>query len=90
MKTNTNITFYFLALIMSVAAAGARPNIIVLFADDLGYADVDFQPNNRSVVRSPHLRRLAYDGVRLSNHHVQPFCSPTRAATCSATACRTP
>ena len=63
----------------TTSSAAPRPNILLIVADDLGYADVDFQPNNRSVVRSPHLRRLAYDGVRLSNHHVQPFCSPTRA-----------
>lgn len=31
------------------------------------------------MVHTPHLRKLAKDGVRLTNHHVQPFCSPTRA-----------
>ena len=56
------------------------PNILMIVADDLGFNDVDFQATNRSVGLTPNLRRLADEGVRLGNHHVQPFCSPTRAA----------
>lgn len=48
---------------------------------DLGYNDVDFQSPNHSVVLTPNLRDLATNGIRLANHHVQPFVSP-----CSGTA----
>ena len=57
----------------------AKPNILLVVADDLGYADVDFQEHSAAVVKTPHLNELAMGGVRLVNHHVQPFCSPTRA-----------
>jgi hypothetical protein len=46
---------------------------------DLGFNDVDFQIPNHSVVKTPTLRKLAHAGIVLANHHVQPFCSPTRA-----------
>ena len=72
------LSFVALLLLAAVARA-ARPNILLIVADDLGFADVDFQPSNRSVVLTPHLRELAMGGTRLLNHHVQPFCSPTRA-----------
>ncbi len=73
------------SLLCAAALAGAlpsdeKPNVLLIVADDLGFSDVDFQPNNRSVVRTPNLRELAMGGIRLINHHVQPFCSPTRAA----------
>lgn len=64
----------------TMLALGSTPNILLIVADDLGFNDVDFQPENRSVALTPNLRRLADEGVRFTNHHVQPFCSPTRAA----------
>jgi hypothetical protein len=48
-------------------------------ADDLGYDDINMWNNNHSVALTPNLNQLAQNGVILSNHHVQPFCSPTRA-----------
>ena len=61
--------------------SAARPNILLMVADDLGFADVGFMVgSNGSIVQSPALNQLALQGVRLSNHHVQPVCSPTRAA----------
>lgn len=63
-----------------VVTAAKKQNILFILADDLGYNDVDFHTPNRSVVLTPNLRRLAQGGVRFTNHHVQPFCSPTRAA----------
>jgi arylsulfatase A-like enzyme len=54
------------------------PNVVVLLADDLGYADVSFQGGK---VPTPHIDRLAASGVRFSSGYVTaPFCSPTRAA----------
>lgn len=61
------------------AEIARRPNILVILADDLGYADVGF--NGCKDIPSPHLDRLAARGVRCTNGYVtHPFCSPTRAA----------
>jgi arylsulfatase A-like enzyme len=54
-----------------------KPNIVVIVADDLGWADV---PWHGSKYRMPHVERLAQEGLRLESHDVHPVCSPTRAA----------
>ena len=69
----------FATLSLVDATNGTKPNILLIVADDLGYSDVNFYPNSQSVVLTPNLRELAMGGIRLANHHVQPFCSPTRA-----------
>ena len=61
-----------------LAAADAPPNILVILADDLGYADVGFQ--GCKDIPTPELDALAASGIRCSNGYVShPFCSPTRA-----------
>ncbi|MBI3679994.1 MAG: sulfatase [Acidobacteria bacterium] len=58
--------------------AARRPNILILLADDLGFADLGFQGSNE--IPTPHLDTLARTGVRFTNGYVShPFCSPTRA-----------
>jgi arylsulfatase A-like enzyme len=55
-----------------------RPNIVVILADDLGYADVGF--NGCPDIPTPNIDTLARQGVRCSSGYVShPFCSPTRA-----------
>jgi len=62
-----------------VALAATSPNLLLIVADDLGYADLGFQGCRD--IPTPHLDRLARDGVRCSSGYVShPFCSPTRAA----------
>lgn len=56
--------------------ASARPNIVVIVADDLGYADVGF---NGGRIATPNLDRLAATGVNLTDFRAAPMCSPTRA-----------
>jgi arylsulfatase A-like enzyme len=59
-------------------AAARRPNIIVILADDLGFADVGFQ--GCKDFSTPYIDRLAQAGVRFTSACVShPFCSPTRA-----------
>ncbi len=56
-----------------------RPNIIVIVADDLGYADLGCQGRSKDV-RTPNIDTLASNGVRFTNGYVScPVCSPTRA-----------
>jgi arylsulfatase A-like enzyme len=59
------------------AEQAPRPNIIFILADDLGWADIGYHDSD---IRTPHLDRLAGDGVRLNRHYVYPTCSPTRVA----------
>lgn len=57
-------------------AAPARPNIVLLLADDWGFSDVGAYG---SEIETPNLDELARRGMRFSNFHVTASCSPTRA-----------
>ncbi len=54
-----------------------RPHIILMMADDLGWADVGY---HGGVIATPHLDGLARRGTQLDQFYVQPVCSPTRGA----------
>jgi arylsulfatase A-like enzyme len=59
--------------------ADKRPNIVLILADDLGYGDLSTYGNE--VNRTPHLDRLAAEGLRFTDFHANgPMCTPTRAA----------
>jgi arylsulfatase A-like enzyme len=55
----------------------ARPNILFIVADDLGWADVGW---HGSKFKTPNLDQLVREGVELDRHYVQPVCTPTRTA----------
>jgi arylsulfatase A-like enzyme len=57
-------------------AESVRPNILILIADDLGWADVEWHGGE---IDTPHLTQLAKSGVILDQHYVTPMCSSTRA-----------
>jgi arylsulfatase A len=60
-------------------AEPARPNIVLILADDLGWADLGCYGS--TFHRTPHLDRLATAGVRFTDAYAAcPVCSPTRAA----------
>ena len=68
----------FAPLAEAAQAVPARPNILVILADDLGYADLGFQ--GCKDIPTPNLDGLARRGVRCTSGYVShPFCSPTRA-----------
>jgi len=56
----------------------SRPNIILVMTDDQGYGD--FGHNKNPIVKTPVLAELAKNSTRFTNFHVDPTCSPTRAA----------
>ncbi len=57
-----------------------RPNIVILYADDLGYGDLSIQ-NAESKVPTPHLDQLARSGVRFTDAHSSSgICTPSRYA----------
>ncbi|MGH1370915.1 MAG: sulfatase-like hydrolase/transferase [Cellvibrionaceae bacterium] len=57
--------------------ANERPNIVIMLADDIGYADPGFRG---SPIDTPNLDRLASEGMVLNRFYTSPICSPTRAA----------
>lgn len=60
-------------------AVAPRPNIVVIIADDLGYGDLGSY--GAPDIKTPHLDRLAREGVRLTDFYANaPVCTPTRAA----------
>lgn len=59
------------------AAAAEQPNVILILADDLGWADLPCYGNKFN--QAPHLDRLAGEGVRFTQFYAGPVCSPTRA-----------
>lgn len=61
------------------AETGRRPNIVVILADDLGYADLGV--HGCQDIPTPHIDRIATRGVRFTDAYSNgSFCTPTRAA----------
>src|SRR5690349_23105433 len=64
-------------------AAQRPPNFIIVYADDLGYADIGSFSSKTGAARprTPNLDRMAAEGIRLTNFYVaQAVCSASRAA----------
>ena len=68
----------FLCLALSLAAA-EKPNIVLIFADDLGYADIG--PFGSQLHRTPNLDRMAAEGRKLTSFYVTAnVCTPSRSS----------
>jgi arylsulfatase A len=68
----------FLLLGGGPAAAGDRPNVVILLCDDLGYGDLSCFAHPH--IHTPHLDRLAAEGTKLTHCYASaPVCSPSRA-----------
>ena len=59
-------------------AFSERPNVILIMTDDQGYGDLACHGN--PVIQTPNLDKLHAESIRLTDYHVSPFCTPTRAA----------
>lgn len=82
MTTRFRLALVLLAATYLANDAGAQsqrpPNIVVIVADDMGYADIGV--HGSPDIRTPHIDALARDGVRFTDAYVSgPYCSPTRA-----------
>ena len=81
MKLPILLTALVLAPVLALHAVepAAKPNIIVILADDLGYADTGIYGGNKNK-QTPRIDGLAQGGARFLNGYVSgPVCSPTRA-----------
>ncbi len=54
------------------------PNVIIVITDDQGYGDLGCTGN--PIIKTPHTDKLAHESIWLTDYHVAPTCSPTRAA----------
>ena len=74
----TSLSFGLLALFCGQSSAEpAKPNLIYLLADDLGYGDLGSY--GQQLIRTPHLDKMAADGLRLTQHYAgAPSCHPSR------------
>ncbi len=71
-------TFLSIAAASAASAAEQPLNVILIYADDLGYGDLGCYG---SKIRTPNLDRMAAEGVRFTNFlSANPVCSPSRAA----------
>lgn len=67
----------FVFISQHAAAAAERPNILILFADDLGYSDLGCYGGE---IATPHLDTLAENGLRFTQFYNTARCWPSRAA----------
>ena len=75
-------TLIFIALSVTTMLpmwAASLPNIVIVLADDLGYGDVQCYNPERGKIPTPHIDRLALQGVRFTDAHSSSgVCSPSR------------
>jgi arylsulfatase A len=77
-RLNVPGTVLLLLAPLASLQAAERPNFVIIMADDLGYGDIGCYGNQR--IETPHLDRLAAEGMRFTDFHSSgAVCSPTRA-----------
>ena len=64
--------------LLAGAVNNSPANVVIVITDDQGYGDLGCTGN--PVIQTPHLDRLANESIWLTDYHVAPTCSPTRAA----------
>jgi len=73
------LLMFLFARTQAAPAVTGKPNVIVFFADDLGYGDLSCYGNTR--FQTPNLDRMAREGARLTQFYSTcPYCAPSRAA----------
>jgi arylsulfatase A len=69
----------FSGMFPAAAQNTTPPNVIIIFADDMGYGDLGCY--GHPVIKTPHLDKMALEGARLTSFYAAaPVCSPSRAA----------
>lgn len=74
---NTILKTILTCLITSVIFAQQKPNIIYIYADDLGYGELGCY--GQKVIRTPNIDKLALEGIKFTQHYAgAPVCAPSR------------
>lgn len=74
----TFIILTFLGLTIQAAEQSIKPNIVIIFTDDQGYADLACYGNTKN--KTPRLDQLAKEGTRFTSFYSQTVCGPSRSA----------
>ena len=77
MKRILTLITALLSLFSALHAAPAKPNIIFILADDLGFAEIG--ANGADHYKTPNIDSLAKTGIRFSHFYTAPLCGPSRA-----------
>lgn len=77
MKQHLAILGSCLLLCAQASAAPAKPNIVIIFIDDMGYGDIG--PCGATKQKTPNLDRMAAEGMKLTSFYAAPVCSVSRA-----------
>ncbi len=73
----SNLLYAFVLLLMAAVQTSAKPNIILILADDLGYGDVGCY--GATLLKTPNIDRLAKEGLRFTDAHAtSATCTPSR------------
>jgi arylsulfatase A-like enzyme len=78
MRSLSRALAVFAVGLLTVLTAAARPNLIVILVDDLGYGDLGCFGSTS--IRTPRIDRLATEGTRFTDFYVQIVCGPSRSA----------
>ena len=78
MKSFNLAAFFFFSLfaIQMVTAESDKPNILIIFTDDQGYADLGCFGSKEN--QTPVLDKLAREGTKFTSFYAQPVCGPSR------------
>lgn len=77
MKLYFTLAATLLSLATLHAASPARPNIVFILADDLGFAEIGANGSDR--YKTPNIDSLAKTGIRFNHFYTVPLCGPSRA-----------
>jgi len=78
LSLRSGVIWLLLYVVNAVQAAEQRPNVVVFFADDLGYGELGCQGN--AEIPTPHIDSIAENGIRFTNGYVTAsYCSASRA-----------
>jgi arylsulfatase A-like enzyme len=76
--TVSRLCLLIVLVFLLARTAAAKPNILIIVGDDMGYADIGI--HGCKDIPTPHIDSIAKNGVRCTNGYVSgPYCSPTRA-----------
>jgi arylsulfatase A-like enzyme len=78
MKNTVFLIFVCILFSLETAAEPPKPNIVIIFTDDQGYADLACYGNTKN--KTPRLDQLAEEGTRFTSFYSQTVCGPSRSA----------
>ena len=78
MKKITPLLYLFVSFLVAESEASIKPNILIIFTDDQGYADLACYGSKLN--KTPRLDQLAKEGTRFTSFYSQTVCGPSRSA----------